>query len=428
MTVIKMDKHYTISGKDGIYTAGSNRVTVIGQKEGCDIKIINHTQYEDVIFAKIIPNRENDGWHLIKVTTYHPILVNGIEINRVHFLQDGDNIEFPNAVVKFNIHDGEQTTPSITHIHKSGKMLWLLTAAIVAIAVVVGYRIYDSQRDNLTESMKLQVEASLFTTRVDSLHLVCGDRLIDSYSYASGPVGTAFLTTDSLLVTARHCIQPWLNQVLPAEYSKIPEITDWPVKNALFAETYNQLNDSSHYEIISFMTLTDESGKSYPISSRSFMINYENDDIVELGNYKDTKYWRSISHRYTRRDMMLDDVAVAQYDSAGSIPLATSDEIRDLLAHRNVKLHFFGHPETAVTGSSIDYKSDYLRVRISEDNGHISVLAHEGGLTPGFSGSPVIVRDGVGFKAVGVASVIDEKNQNRSYSVPTSEVELLIKK
>lgn len=425
-----MDKHYTITGKDGIYTAGSNRVTVIGQQKGCDIKIINHSKYEDVIFAKIIPNRDGDGdgWHLVKVTSYYPILVNGIEMNRVHFLQDSDNIEFHGATVRFNIHDGEQTVPSITHIHKNGKTVWLLVVAVVAIAVVVGYRIYDSQRDNLTDSMRNQIESSLFTTRVDSLQLICGDSLIDSYSYASGPVGTAFLTTDSLLVTARHCIQPWLNQVLPAEYSKIPEITDWPVKRALFAETYNQLNDSSHYEVISFMTLTDEKGESFPISSRSFMINYENDDIVELGNYKDTKYWRSISHRYTRRDMMLDDIAVAKYDSAGSIPFATLEEMRSLLANRNVKLHFFGHPETAVTGSSIDYKSDYLRVDISEEKGHISVLAHEGGLTPGFSGAPVIVRDGVGFKTVGVASVIDEKNQNRSYSVPSSEVKFLIER
>ena len=362
MTALKMDKHYTLTGRKGIYTAGSNRATVIGQHEGCDIKIINHSQYEDVIFAKIIPNRENDGWHLVKVTPYYPILVNGIEMNRVHFLQDGDNIEFPNGNCRFNIHDGKQTAPSITHIHNNGKMIWLLAAAMVAIAAVVGYRIYDSQKDNLTDSMKAQIESSLFTTRVDSLQLIFGDSLIDSYSYASGPIGTAFLTTDSLLVTARHCIQPWLNQILPAEYSKIPEFTDWPVKNALFAETYNQLNDSSHYAIISYMTLTDENGNSFPISSRSFMINYENDDIVELGNYRDTKYWRSISHRYTRRDMMLDDIAVAKFESAGFIPLASSDEIRSLLSHRNVKLHFFGHPETAVTGSSIDYKSDNLRV------------------------------------------------------------------
>ena len=424
-----MDKHYTLTGRNGIYTAGSDRVTVIGQQEGCDIRIANRSQYSDVIFAKIIPDRDGIGWHLVKTPPYYyPIFVNGIEMNRVHFLQDGDNIEFHNGSFRFNIHDGVQTIPSITHVHKNGRVLWFLSAAIVAIAVIVGYRIYDTQRDNLTDSMKLQIEASLFTTRVDSLQLICGDSIIDSYSYASGPVGTAFLTTDSLLVTTRHCIQPWLNQVIPSEYSRIPEMTDWPIKSALLAETYNQLNDSSLYQIISYMTLTDETGKSFPISSRKFKINYENDDIVELGNYRNTKYWRSISHRYTRRNMMLDDVAVAKFGSAGSIPLASSDEIRSLLAHRNVKLHFFGHPETAVTGSSIDYKSDNLRVELSDENGHISVLAHEGGLTPGFSGAPVIVRDGVGFKAVGVASVIDEKNQNRSYSVPTSEVELLMEK
>ncbi|MDE5813396.1 MAG: hypothetical protein K2H72_03835, partial [Muribaculaceae bacterium] len=416
-----MDRHYTLTGKQGIYTAGSNRVTLIGQQEGCDIKIINPTQYEDVIFAKIIPNRGDDGWHLVKVTPYYPILVNGIEMNRVHFLQDGDNIEFPNGIVRFNIHDGEQSSPSIIHIHKNGKTLWLLAAAIAVIAAIVGYRIYDGQKDNLTDSMKDQIEASLFTVRVDSLQLIYGDSLIESYSYASGPIGTAFLTTDSLLVTARHCIQPWLNQVLPAEYAKIPEMSDWPIKSALFAETTNQLNDSIDCRIISFMTLTDEDGKSFPVSSRIFMINYENDDIVEVGDYRDTKYWRSISHRYTRRDMMLDDIAVARFNTAGNIPLSSSDEIRSLLAHRNVRLHFFGHPESAVTGNSIDYKSDNLRVELSDENGHISILAHEGGLTPGFSGAPVIVRDGVGFKAVGVASVIDEKNQNRSYSVPVSE-------
>lgn len=421
-----MDKHYTITWRKGLYTAGSNRVTVIGQPDGCDLKIINHTQYEDVVFAKIVPNRDGSGWHLVKVSPYFPILVNGVEMNRVHFLQDGDHIECPNGAFRFNIHDGEKVVPSVTHIHKNGKILWWLMAAVVVIAVIVGYRIYDSQRDNLTDTMRLQIESSLFSTRVDSLQLVSGDSIIDSYSYASGPVGTAFLTADSLLVTARHCIQPWLNQVLPAEYSKIPEISDWPIAKALFAETFNQLNDTLRYQIVSYLTLTDESGKSFPISSREFSINYDNDDIVELGNYRASKYWRSISHRYNRRDMMLDDVAVAKFASAGFIPLASSEDIRRLLAQRNVKLHFFGHPEAAVTGNSIDYKSDNLRVDLTEENGHISILAHEGGLTPGFSGAPVIVRDGIGYKAVGIASVIDEKNQNRSYSVPTSEVEFLI--
>lgn len=424
-----MDKHYTLTGRNGIYTACSNRVTVIGQQDGCDIRIVNHSQYSDVVFAKIVPNLDGNGWHLVKVPPYYyPILINGLEINRVHFLQDGDNIECPNGSFRFNIRDGEQLSPSIMHIHKNGKILWSLVAVVVLIALIVGYRIYDSQRESLSDMMKRNIEASLFSTRVDSLQLLYGDSVMDSYTYASGPVGTAFLTNDSLIITARHCIQPWLNQVLPEDYAKIPEIADWPISTALFAETNNQLNDSVIYDIISYMTFTDENGNSFSISSNKFSINFDNDDIIELGNYKSTKYWRSISHRYSRRDMMLDDVAVAKFDKAGFIPLASPYEIRRLLSSRSVKLHFFGHPDAAVTGNSLDYKSDNLRVKLSEENGHISVLAHEGGLTPGFSGAPVIVRDGIGFKAVGIASVIDERNSNRSYSVPVSEVDFIISK
>lgn len=217
-----MDKHYTLTGRHGVFSAGSNRVTVIGQSDGCDVKIINHTKYEDVIFAKIKPTRNGDGWYLVKVSPYFPIIVNGIEMNRVHFLADGDNLEFPNGVIRFNIQDGIQNEPMIIHIHKNGKMLWGMAMAVVLIAVIVGYQIFDSQRENLTSVMKQEIEASLFKIRVDSLKLWNGDEVIDSYSYASSPTGTAFLTTDSLLITARHCIQPWLNQVSPLDYADIP--------------------------------------------------------------------------------------------------------------------------------------------------------------------------------------------------------------
>lgn len=421
-----MDKHYILTGNADIYSAGSSQVTVIGQSEGCDVKIVNNTKYADVIFAKIKPNRDGDGWHLIKVTPFYPIIVNGMEMNRVHFLADGDNIEFPNDAFRFNIQDGELKEPSVIHIHKNGKVFWGLAVVVAIIAAVVGYRIFDTQRYNLTSAMKHQIEASLFKIRVDSLQLICGNKVIESYSYASSPTGTAFLTSDSLLVTARHCIQPWLNQVPAMDYANIPAMSEWPIAKALYAETNNQLNDSIKYRIISFMTFTDEEGESFSITSDTFIINYDRDDIVELGSYNDTRYWRSISHRYSRRDMMLGDVAVARVEKGGKISIANREELKTLFTDRNMKLHFVGYPEAAVTGSVIDYRSDNIRVDLEEEDGHIFLLSHEGGLTPGFSGSPVIVRDGAGFKAVGVASVIDEHNQNRSYSVPTSEIEFLL--
>lgn len=421
-----MDRHYTITNRKGIYSAASNRVTTIGQVDGCDMKIINHTPYADEIFAKIKPNADGDGWHLIKVTTHWPISVNGVEMHRVHYLEDGDVIDFPNANCRFNILDGEKSEPSVVHIHKNGKLIWGVIAALAVIAAIVGYRIYDSSREKLTASMIEKIEASLFTTRVDSVLLMKGDSISDRYAYASCPVGTAFLTTDSLIVTARHCLQPWLNMVLPFEYSKIPSMTDWTLTKALFAETENQLNDSSEYRLVSYLTLTDEEGSSFSISSENFNINYDFDEIVEVGTFNNPQYWRSISHRYTRQSMMLGDIAVAKSDIAGNIPLASPDDLQRLLSKKGVRLDFFGHPESGVNGSLLDHQRDELRLPItelSEEPGHFCMLAHGGDLTSGFSGGPVIVRDGMGgFKAVGVVSVIDEKNSERSYSVPVSEI------
>lgn len=423
-----MDRHFTITYKGSILSFPGKSTAVIGQTQGCDVLLPNNSQYEDVVFAKILPNKEGNGWHIVKISTFYPIVINGNELNRVHYLKDGDNIEIQGQNLRFNIREGEQSAPSITHVHKTGKFVWGILATICVILAFIGYQLYDYQRERITDAMNAEIMASIFTTRVDSLQLVYRDSVVDTYAYASSPIGTAFLTTDSLIVTARHCIQPWLNMVLPHEYANIPKMTEWPIEKALFAETENQLSGVDKWRIISFITLTDEDGNSHSLSSDNFKMNYDADDIVELGSYDEPKYWRSISHRYSRRDMMLSDIAVAKSDKAGNIAMASKSELQSLLNHRGVKLTFVGHPESSVNGSLLDFKSDELRLpleEMSESPGRIFMIAHEGGLTPGFSGGPVIVRDGSGFKAVGVVSVVDAQNGNRSYSVPTSEIELI---
>lgn len=423
-----MDRHFTISQKGSILSFPGKSPVLIGQLPGCDVRLQNTSQYEDVVFAKILPDANGDGWHIIKVSHYYPVSVNGSEMNRVHYLANGDMIEIQGRHLRFNIVDGELSAPAVTHIHKPGKALWGIIAAICVILAAVGYQLYDNQRERISNSMKSEIAASIYTTRVDSLQLVYCDSVIETYIYASSPIGTAFLTTDSLIVTARHCLQPWLNMVLPHEYALIPQMPEWPVEKALYAETSNQLSGGNDWRIVSFMTLTDEDGNTQSLSSDDFRINYDFDDIVELGTYDNPQYWRSISHRYSRRDMMLGDIAVAKADKAGNIPVATYAEMQKLLSERGVKLTFAGHPESSVNGSLLDFKTDELRLPLEEMKecpGHIFMIAHEGGLTPGYSGGPVIVRNGTGYCAVGVVSVVDAQNGNRSYSVPTSEIEFL---
>lgn len=425
-----MDKHFTITYKGSFFSFPGKSAVVIGQTKGCDVRLPNNTRFEDVVIAKISPDRDGEGWHIVRVSNYYPIVINGCDLNRVHYLDDGDSIEVDGHHLRFNIKEGEQTSPSVTHIHKAGKTIWGTVAVIFAALALIGYWLYDNQRENITESMKEEITSSLFTTRVDSLQLVCRDSVVDTYIYASSPIGTAFLTTDSLIVTARHCIQPWLNMVLPHEYADLPEMTEWPIEKSLFVETENQLSGEEMWRIVSFITLTDEDGNSRNISSDDFEMNMDCDDIVELGSYDRPKYWRSISHRYSRRDMMLGDIAVAKSGKKGTIALACRSELLELLDHRGTRLTFAGHPESSVNGNLIDFKSDELRLpleEMEESEGRIFMITHEGGLTPGYSGGPVIVRDGAGFKAVGVISVVDAQNGNRSYSVPTSEIELIVK-
>lgn len=423
-----MDRHFTITYRDSILSFPGKSAVVIGQTPGCDIRMPNNTRYEDIVMAKISPDSNGYGWHIVKVSKFSYIAINGCELNRVHYLNDGDTIEIQGQHLRFNVKDGEQITPSVIHIHKAGKVMWGIIASICVILSFVGYQLYDNQRECITDEMKAEIASSIFTTRVDSLHLVYCDSVVDSYIYASSPIGTAFLTTDSLIITARHCIQPWLNMVLPHEYANISGMAEWPIKEALFAETENQLSGEYRWRIISFITLTDEDGNSQSLSSDDFRMNLSSDDIVELGSYDEPKYWRSISHRYSRRDMMLGDIAVAMSDKAGKISIASKSELQKLLDHRGIKLTFAGHPESSVNGHLLDFKTDELRLPLEdmeESQGRIFMIAHEGGLTPGFSGGPVIVRDGAGFKAVGIISVVDAQNGNRSYSVPTSEIELI---
>lgn len=425
-----MDRHFTIIYKGSILSFPGKSAVVIGQTPGCDVLLPNNTQYADVVFAKILPDWGGDGWHMVRCSGYFPIAINGSPLNRVHYLKDGDNIEVQGQHLRFNIREGEQATPSVTHIHKAGKAVWGIIAVICVILAFVGYQLFDNQRERITDAMKAEITASIYTTRVDSLQLTYCDSVVETYTYASSPIGTAFLTTDSLIVTARHCIQPWLNMVLPHEYANIPKMTEWPIEKALFAETENQFSGEDNWRIVSFLTLTDEKGNSHGLTSDDFNMNYDADDIVELGSYDEPKFWRSISHRYNRRDMMLGDIAVTKSDKAGNIPIANKSNLKKLLNQRGVKLTFVGHPESSVNGSLLDFKSDELRLpleEMAESPGHIFMIAHEGGLTPGFSGGPVIVRDGSGFKAVGVVSVVDAQNGKRSYSVPTSEIELIEK-
>lgn len=420
-------KHFKIVYGKGIFEFPGKKTVFIGQLPGCDIRIDNHSDYEDEMICKIDPDTNGGGWHLVRLSPHFSITVDGRNVNRVAYLDGKDTIQIGGETLKFIEVDGEQKSTTIQQVKTSARSAVIVVGLLVVIlGAILGWRIYDGQREILTDTMKTHIEESVVCIRVDSLQLLHGDSVMESYEYDTPPTGSAFITTDSLLVTARHCIEPWLNMVLPYDYASLPQKTEWPIAKALLAETNNQLEGTDSWRIVAYMTVTDESNNNImSLTSDDFTVCRDLDEIVELGDYDSPQYWRSISHRYNRKDMMLGDVASARIGRAGSLPLASDAEIRTLLDHKGVKLTFFGYPEAGVTGNRLEVKSDELRLpleELPELPGRLFLLSHEGGLAPGFSGGPVVVRDGMGFKVVGVISVTDEHNGYRSYSLPATEV------
>lgn len=421
-----MDRHYAIIYRNGIFENPSSKTVYIGQSPGCDIRVPNNSEFEDEIIAKIDPDRDGEGWHLVRLSGNFSLSVNGVQVNRVAYLRNHDLIQVEGEKMRFEVKDGDLASTNVYHVTRSNSvLLWSIGVFVLLLGGIVAWLIYAGQRENLSDEMKRSVERSLYTVRVDSLHLMNRDSLVDVYYYTSPPVGTAFLTEDSLLVTARHCLQPWLNVVAPQDYGLLADMEDETVRMALKAETRNQLEGNDAMRVISYITLTSENGDTISLNSENFFIDEALDEIVETGSYELPQYWRSISYRYNRRDMMMGDLAYAKVNMKGSIPLASASDINRLLKKKGVKLTFFGHPVAGVTGSRLELKTDELRLpleTIPELPDRTFLLAHEGLLTPGFSGGPVIVRDGAGFRAVGVVSVTDDRNGYRSYSVPTNEI------
>ena len=120
---------------------------------------------------------------------------------------------------------------------------------------------------------------------------------------------------------------------------------------------------------------------------------------------------------------MRGDAAVLPFHQAGTIRLAPTRMLPSLLAKGNERLEFFGFPDYA--DLRMENTADHLRHPIQpadEDSTLIDMLATGGDLRHGYSGGPVMVRQGNACWCVGLVSVTDARGKDRFYAVPSSEL------
>ncbi len=424
----------------------------IGHSEECDLRLPNPAPTEDAALAIIVPSPSSDGnsesaasWRLVRLSPYkqHEVRVNGTPVTHVHRLADGDRISFEGQrqELQFSIrHDDMYNSQGL--VMKTSMPRWTI-ALLVAVPVILFAVLFAMMRNAnaqmMDDTLAERVKESVLKMQADSVWLVAindGDTVrLQSHSFSTDnqtTIGTAFLTEDSMLITARHCLEPWLNDPVAPTVSDTTELSSLPVRWAMVAETANQNEGKEVMALITFVSLWKDGDNSGPIArlrSTDFTMNKTRDEIIETGDFDHELYWRSILARHRRTDMTLGDIAWMQV-SPQSIGLpksiirrATSDDMKQMLAKTGRKLYFMGFPSSQERG--FEKCDDELRqpVRIGEDGLPDAVLAHNGDIRPGFSGGPVMVADGGTAIVVGVVSVVDQVSDQRKYSVPVTEME-----
>lgn len=406
------------------HLAASENTVRIGQREDCEVCIPNNGRYADELFAVIKPTKSADGWQIISTSDYVKTYVNGSPVTLNHYLKGGDHISFgeTSAEILFEIRKGENAGTS--HFRSMSRRFIALVAGTAAI--VIALALYGILAPNIVKNRNLAVlkaaEQSVVQLSVDSIYYVRNVRGEQDTLRREGQsiIGTAFLTPEGYLVTARHCIEPWLNFILFNSGSNLRDLplgTAW----AMEAETYNQThrNDTS-YHIVSKCSVHGPDG--YWGAFRSSDFNYDNsrDEIIEFGNYSQVFFIRSITGRFNRSDMMLGDLAVMTFPSRkGKVLIPSEDMMKNAVVSKTV-LTLMGYPKRLEDGiETTDGKvlKDYVP-------GHM--ISHNGGLDPGYSGGPaLVVYDGKAY-AVGVISTFDKDSQHCIYSVPASEIKNIL--
>ena len=424
----------------------TNKVLHIGETADCGIRF-ESGEYEPERYASIIENEDGKSWRLIQRSQYIKTKIAGSgDFGYVHQLQDGDVITFEGQDMELEFHthyDGSYGKEGFVIEHmvveqpQSKMPLVLGSIATMLILGLLGIVLYTyGTKDIKYEDIK-DFEKSVYLIRVDSVQWIAvskGDTTqIEPTAIMEGcaPVGTAFLTKDGKLITARHCIEYWISEDIE-DMPKTRELNDVK-KWAVLSETFNYLKEEDVDSVqmlrvfFSIHTPGDNGRQVFSFKSTDpcVHINRSRDGRLEFGDYDNIYYWRSIQPSPYDLERELGDIVCIDVDTTGTIELADTTMIAELnqsssigilglpgnLANRTVK-HALGHIMENRNDSTVTPNPD---------------IQFDANIIHGFSGGPVFIKANNRLVVAGVVSKIDTENGIYKKAVPVTEIDYMLK-
>ena len=425
----------------------TNKVLNIGETTDCEIRF-EPGQYEPERYATIVENEDGRSWRLIQRSEYVNARIAGSGgFGYVHQLKDGDVIGFDRQDMELEFHthyDGNYgKTGLVIEQHTNKRAIRGIMGAIVALSIVVfGMVCFMHSEEKVPTISYEQLQdylSSVYITRVDSvqwIEVVKGDtslvqptKIMDN----GGATGTAFLTTDKKLVTARHCIEYWIGTDLDVT-TKVKNLPDDDiVKWAILAEKFMQEreNEDVNQLLRVFFSIYDEQMPDEPLFSFSSTdsnvhINRCHDGILHLADFSDDYYWRFVRPYFSDLEMELGDIAYIDVNIAGKIKTADSASIAQLNQSSDVAV--LGYPNNA-SGKKVTFATGAIKENRADTTKRINPdIQFDANITHGFSGGPVFIRANDKIVVAGVVSKIDADNGIYKKAVPITEIRYMMTK
>lgn len=447
------DKYYSIRflegnayhSKDDLLKTSDN-VLNIGETPDCPIRY-DSKGYEPEYYATIIKNEDGDGWRIVKRSQYIDVQIAGNGgFGYVHQLKDGDIISFGEEQMSlmFNLHqDSEYSKVGLTIVHESNHKLLYIIAALVAIVVAgVGFLFYEKWRTTDLQKEVKKYSSSVYVIMADSVQYVsiCDEKeeLIrptkDLKYSGQREIGTAFLTSDKKLITARHCIEFWLNtkidKIMDVSSLDPDDVTRWAIEAETFMQEHEDSQDTIKVLKV-FCSVYSQDSLDIPkfvfhsLEPRVH-INRMHDAITTVPDINYNYYWRTIVPEYKDREMELGDISYIDVDEQGNIELADSVQMSRLT--EGTPIGFLGYPQNGIGDRRLTYENGNITRDIPK-NCITQNLYVKGGINPGFSGGPVFTMIENDVVAIGVVSRVDSiSNGIYKWVVPISEIEHMNKR
>ena len=419
----------------------SDKVLNIGEYADCPIRYKASGGYEPEYYATIIKNEDGEGWRIVKRSQFIDVDIAGNGgFGYVHQLKDGDIIGFGDGkmALQFNLHqDGDYSDTGIKIVHQSNhRFLYAMVAIVCLVAAGVGYLFYDRwNQSDLHQDVKVY-SSSVYVLMADSVRLVkvyngkeeqIGETKDLSYT-GEREIGTAFLTTEGKLVTARHCIEFWLNRKI-SRVTNVAQLDDDDIiKKAIEADTYMFCRDEQNDTVMALKTYCSVYNPDsldsplfvfHSLESRVH-INYAHDKFYPIPDPSGNYYWRTIIPRGNNREAELGDIAYIDVDEKGIVELADSVKISTI--SEGTPIVFLGFPQNGIGDRTLMYEDGNITREVAKD-GINQNLYVKGEINPGFSGGPVMARINDKIVAIGVTSRVDSiSNGVYKWVVPVSEI------